>query len=433
VAGGNLTVTSRISASEFLEGGLVVEDMKEVAKVIEGAGIEAIHISGGNYGAVEWVIQPCSIERGCFVSMAGEIKKVVSVPVMVAGRINPEKALEALATGKADLVSMGRGLVADPDLPNKLKEGRREDVIPCISCNQGCIGRVLVGDTIRCLMNPRTGREKECAFSPAAKKRKVVVIGGGPAGLTAAATAARRGHQVTLYEESHELGGQFRLAHVPPHKEVFKEGLDYLVREATMSGATIINGFRVDEKNVPSLEGEVAIIALGGEPIIPTIPGVTDEKITLAEAILTGRKKPGNKTAIIGGGLVGCEVASFMLKQYDNQVTVFEMLPDIAQDMMFINKITLLQYFSTKPNLKIVTSAKVSDLSGGVVTYEQEGKQIAGGCFDTIVVAVGYKSRDGVANALAKQFSRVEIVGDCKKARKALEAIDEGFLAGSSV
>jgi 2,4-dienoyl-CoA reductase (NADPH2) len=220
---------------------------------------------------------------------------------------------------------------------------------------------------------------------------------------------------------------------LPPHKEVFKEGLDYLVREVVISGVTIVKGFRVNEKNVTELKGDVAIIALGGEPIIPAIPGVAGEKVVLAEEILTRRKKPGARAAIIGGGLVGCELASFMLEHYNNEITIFEMLPDVAQDMMFINKIALMKHFSIKKNLHIITSAKVVNLTGGMVTYEQEGKEIAGEGFDTIVIAVGYKPRDGLVEAVKKQFAQVEMIGDCKKARKALEAIEEGFIAGSSV
>lgn len=433
VAGDDLTVTCRISASEFMEGGLTLKDMKEVSREVVKAGIEAIHVSGGTYGSVEWIIQPSSIERGCFLPMAEEIRKSVSVPVIVAGRLNPEKALEAIQNAKADLVAIGRGLVADPEWPNKLREGRREDIIPCISCNQGCIGRVLAGDHITCMLNPQTGREAQFPFTAAVKSKKVVVIGGGPGGLKAATVAARRGHKVTLYEQTEDLGGQFCLAHLPPHKEVFKEGLDYLVREVQKSGVKIVKTFRVDEKNIAAIKGDAAIVALGGEPIIPEIPGIHDEKVVLAEEIFTGRKSPGLQVAIIGGGLVGCELAAFILGKYESEITIFEMLPDIAQDMMFINKIALIKHFSTQKKLQVITSAKVVNVQEGVVIYNKEGKDIAGGSFDTIVIAVGYKSRNGLVGTIKQHFDHVEIIGDCKSPRKALEAIEEGFLAGFTV
>jgi 2,4-dienoyl-CoA reductase-like NADH-dependent reductase (Old Yellow Enzyme family)/thioredoxin reductase len=432
-AGDDLTVTCRISASEFMEGGLTLDDMKAITQEVVKAGIEAVSVSGGTYGSVEWIIQPPSIEKGCFLSMAGEIKKTVSVPVIVAGRIDPEKALEAIQEDRADLVAVGRGLVADPEWANKLKKGERQDIIPCISCNQGCIARVFAGEHITCLLNPHTGRENQYSVSPAAKPKKVVVIGGGPGGLKVASIAAQRGHSVALYEETGNLGGQFRLAGIPPHKEVFKEGLDYLIREAEQAGVDIVKNFRVDEQNVAELKGDAAILAIGGEPILPDLPGVKEERVVLAEEILTEKVKPGSKVAIIGGGLVGCEVASFLLEKGGCTITIFEMLPDVAQDMMIINKIAMMKHFAQQENLTILTSATVTSLENGDVTYSKDGKESPQDSFDTVVIAVGYKSRDGLEQALRKYFNQVEIIGDCKEPRKALEAVEEGFFAGFAV
>jgi 2,4-dienoyl-CoA reductase-like NADH-dependent reductase (Old Yellow Enzyme family)/thioredoxin reductase len=430
VAGGDLTVTCRISGSEFMEGGLTLDDMKAISQEVVQAGIEAVSVSGGTYGSVEWIIQPPSIERGCFFSMAEEIKKTVSVPITVAGRIDPEKALEAIQEGKADLVAVGRGLVADAEWANKLKQGKRENIIPCISCNQGCIERVFAGNHITCLLNPRSGRESQISLVPADSPKEIVVIGGGPAGLKAAEIAARRGHSVTLYEKNEELGGQFRLASIPPHKEVFGEGLDSLIREAQQAGAEIVRNFTVNEENVVELKGDAAILAIGGEPLIPDIPGVKEERVVLAEEILTEKVKPGSNLAIIGGGLVGCEVASFLLERGVSRITILEMLPDVAQDMMIINKIALMKHFAQQENLTIITSATVTSLEDGKVTYSKDGKESAQDGCDTIVIAVGYKSRDGLEQALRKHFDKVEIIGDCKSPRKALEAVEEGFFAG---
>lgn len=428
--GDDFTVTCRISASEFLDGGLEIEDMQEVVKRVIPAGIEAVSVSGGTYGSVEWVIQPCSIPRGCFTALAREIKQAVPVPVIVAGRLNPEKALEAVQKGWTDLVAFGRGLVADPELPNKLKKGRRDDVIPCISCNQGCIGRVFSGDHISCLLNPMTGREGQISSDRAPRSKKVIVVGGGPGGLKAASVAARRGHMVTLFEAASTLGGQFRLASVPPHKEVFQEGLDYLIREVQQSGARIVTGCRIEESNLGSLDAEAIILALGAEPLIPAIPGIEGEQVVSAEKILSGLVRPGKKVAVIGGGLVGCEVASFILRDAASEITLFEMLPDIAQDMMVINRIALLKHFAQKPNLRILTAATVLAIQGDRIIYRNDGKELSEDGFDTVIVAVGYRSRNECKSAAGERFSHVDIIGDCKSPRKALEAIEEGFFAG---
>jgi len=433
IAGDKLTVICRISASEFMVGGLTLDDMKIIAEELVNAGVEAIHVSGGTYGSVEWIIQPYLIEPGCFIPLAEQIKKKVSVPVIVAGRISPEVALEAIRNKKVDLVAIGRGMLADPNLPNKLKEGKREDIIPCISCNQGCIGQVLSGNSITCLLNPLTGREKEVAVLPATKKKEIVVIGGGPAGLKAAAIAAQRGHQVTLYEKNDDLGGQFRLATYPPHKNIFKEGLNYLIREVERAGVKVVKPYRVDGKNISALKGDIAIIAVGSEPIIPDIDGITDKKVVTAADVLTEKIIPGFKTAIIGGGLVGCEVASFIVEKYQNEVTIFEMLSDIAQDMVVINKIALAKYFLQKENLSIITLAKVLSVKGGEVIYRKNDHEISGGNFNTVVIAVGSKSRDEIKNVCKNYFKNTKLVGDCKSPRKALEAIAEGFFAGLEV
>ncbi len=429
--GDDFTVTCRISASEYVEGGLTLEDMKRVVIEVVPAGIEAVSVSGGTYGSVEWVIQPPSIPRGCFLPAAEQIKQVVTVPVIVAGRMDPETAVEAVQQGWADLIAFGRGLVADPELPNKLKEGRREKVIPCISCNQGCIGRVFAGDHITCMLNPASGREGRFAVGKAPEKKKVIVVGGGPGGLKAASVAAMRGHEVTLFEECDHLGGQFRLACVPPTKEVFKEGLEYLLREAEESGATIMKGCPIDEASVSSLDADIVVFATGAEPIVPPIPGVEKKHVVLADDVLRRSVEPGRNIGVVGGGLVGCEVASFLLKNYACEVTIFEMLPEVAQDMMVINRIALLKNFAGQRNLHIITSAKVVAIGDHDIVFEKEGEKTSQAGIDTVVLAIGYRSRIALKNALERRFARVEIIGDCKSPRKALEAIEEGFFVGN--
>ncbi|GAG45381.1 unnamed protein product, partial [marine sediment metagenome] len=238
----------------------------------------------------------------------------VSIPVMAVGKIgDPLYAEHILRQGKADLVGMGRGLIADPDLPNKAAEGRLDDIRYCICCNTCIDSMNTIPGYVRCAINAEAGRETEMTMTPANKPKKVLVAGGGPGGLEAARVAALRGHKVTLYEQSDRLGGQFRIASLPPMKQELTMAIKYLSDQVKKAGVKVEMGKKATPELVEELKPDVVIVATGGLPLIPrNIPGANRKRVVTAHDVLTEKVRTGHKVAILGGGMVGCETAEFL-------------------------------------------------------------------------------------------------------------------------
>jgi len=427
--GEDLAVVYRMSAEEYVPGGLTLEDTRVFARKLVEAGIDALHISGGVYESSAMIIQPAAIPQGCFVENAAAIKEAINgeVPVIVVGRIkDPVMAEQILREGKADLVAMGRALLADPELPKKVSEGKVEEIRKCIGCNQGCIDRLFQDLDITCLANALTGYETEFDIeTPAEKKKKVLVIGGGPGGLEAARVAALRGHEVVIYEKQAKLGGQMRIAAVPPHKEEINDLTDFLINQVKKSDIVIEMGREADERKVQEIRPDAVIVATGSKPIIPEIPGIDQEKVVTAHEVLMGLVSVGEKVVIIGGGLVGCETAEFLADQ-GKQVTVVEMLDDIAIDVGSLNRALLLDRMAEK-KIAVLTKSKVREITAdGLVIEKEEGTEEITG-IDTVVVAVGSRPRNNLLKSLEGQDIPVYAIGDCVKPRKIIEAIHEGF------
>ncbi|HHT9152376.1 MAG TPA: oxidoreductase, partial [Candidatus Hypogeohydataceae bacterium YC40] len=313
----------RISADEYTEKGIKLEESRVIAKLLESAGASALHVSACNSASAVYNIPCYYLEEGCFIHLAAGIKAVVKVPIITVGRIlRPEMAEEVLEEGKADLVSMGRTLIADPYWPKKVEEGRMEEIRPCISCNR-CIESI-VENRLVCTVNPFIGREWEPGSRPLPRSKKVLVVGGGPAGLSAAAAAGEMGHKVWLWEKEPILGGKYHYASMAPKKEYMRKFLDYLIRQARKYAANIQCNKEATLENIKGFDPEVVILANGAKDEFLQIPGVGNNHLMDIKGAFNGAESLGTKVAIVGGGPEGCELADYLLTR-GRQVTIIEM------------------------------------------------------------------------------------------------------------
>jgi len=331
---------------------------------------------------------------------------------------------------------MARALLADPELPNKVKEGRVDEIIPCIACSH-CLAEVLLGYkdwgkpvSTFCTVNPRAGKEAEYVIKPAKKVKKVFVVGGGPGGMEAARVAAVRGHKVTLYEKGSELGGRLLIASIPPYKDEIKGLVKSLIARMQKAGVEIKLNTEVGVKMVEAERPDVVILATGAVPIIPDIPGICGANVATAEEVLTGRREVGKEVIIVGGGMVGCETAEFLAQQ-GKKVIVVEMLGRIANDVVATYRPFFLARL-TKEGVRMETKAKVEEVTGKGIRVSRDGTvEFFSG--DTVVLAVGFKSDKRLAEELEGKVTSLYTVGDCGEPRKIKEAIEEGFYVGREI
>jgi len=422
--GPDFPIICRLSGDEYVEGGLRIEETKEVAKILEKKGADALHISACNAASAYLNHPPYYVEEGVFVHLAQAIKSVVNIPVITVGRIrNPVMAEEILREGKADLVSMGRVLIADPHMPRKAREGHFEEIIPCISCNR-CIQSIRKG-SLQCAVNPETGNEARFKLSKAARTRKVWIVGGGPGGLKAAEIAALRGHRVTVFEKDHRLGGRMRLAAIPPKKGILNDFLDYLERRVKKLGVTLELGKEFTTDRLESDKPDVVIVASGALPRFPDWKGVEKSGALSVDEVLSKRADLlGRRVLVVGGGGIGAETADF-LSEKGKEVTIVEMLGEIASDLVIHLKHFLSERLAGK-GVTTLTSTMVKELGKGYAIVEDaSGRRKIGG-FDTIVLAVGSIPNDSVAKSLQGKVAELYVIGDASQPRETMEAVYEG-------
>lgn len=421
--GADFPVLCRLSADEYVDGGLKIDASKEIAKALERNGADALHVSACVAASGYLNHPPYYAEEGVFAHLAQGIKSVVGIPVISVGRIRtPELANRILEEKKADLISMGRALIADPELPAKALQGRIEEILPCISCNR-CVQSIRKG-ALQCAVNPETGREGIFKLKKTDRPKKIWIIGGGPAGMKAAEIAALRGHQVTLYEQQERLGGRFLLAAIPPKKQILKEFIDYLSRQLQKLPVKIVLSKPFHPTLLEKGKPDVVIIATGAKPYFPPIDGIKDSKAISVEEALSDPMRLAKKVLVIGGGGIGAEVADH-LSEEGKEVTLIEMREGIALDL-----VGHLQHFLNKrlreKGVRILTSTKAIrfEKQGVWVEDSQGTKRLEG--FDSVVIALGSIPNDELVESLKGKVSEVYVVGDASKPREVMEALVEG-------
>ena len=426
--GADFPIIVRISADEFVPGGWTLEDAIRLAKALEDKGVAAIDVSLGSScesGAI--TLQTLGTQKGLAWEFASKIKEQVNIPVIAVGRINtPELAEEILVSGKADLVALGRPLVADPLFVEKATSGRSKEIRRCAACHQGCLDELRAGRRFGCNFNPSVGKEEEIEIQKAPQPgKKVFIIGAGPAGLEAAYTAASRGHKVTIYDENEELGGQLIAASMPPYKEELMGIVEYYKEVLPKLGVEIKLNHRVTAEEVAKLEADAIIFATGGEPIILPIPGLKEYGYMTAAEVLKEGKETGQTVAIIGGGLIGMETADY-LSEKGKKVMVIELLDEVARDMGVFEKNLLMKRLKER-DVEIYVKTKLKEVNKSLVTETPEGERKLP-LPDTIVLSVGMRSNRTLYEEAKKLVpeEKLYLIGDAKEVRKIVHAISEG-------
>jgi thioredoxin reductase len=434
--GADFPIGIRISADEFIPGGITIHEAASIAKTLEQSGAACIDITCGTYRNQHKVSDVMRMEEGWKIPMWVAIKEAVTIPTIAGGgNRNPEFCERLIAEGKAYFVGLARQMQTDPYWPQKAADGKLEDINRCISCLRclyGIGGRPQV--VSQCTVNPMWGREVDYLDrKPPATKKKVMIIGGGPGGMETARVASLRGHKVTLYEKAQELGGQLLLSAVPPGKKKLLWFRDYLATQIKKQGVEIQLGTEVGPDIVDKAKPDVIVVATGAQPVIPEIPGIKDSKAVTAWDVLAGRAEVRNETVVVlGGGVVGCETAEY-LAQRGNRVTVVEMLPAMIQNMEPLNRRSLLEALK-EYNVSMLAGYKAVEVTGDRVvvanTVNGERQSIEAG---RIILAVGADPQRGLAECLAGKSTELYAIGDCAGTLSILEAVRDGFLTGHGI
>jgi len=429
--GAEFPISFKISAEEYVAGGLTTAESIEILKILVAAGIDVIQVSAGNDVTPEWICQPMFMEKACLVESARQIKKALDVPVMAVGRINdPLVANEIIARDRADLVCIGRGLLADPEMPNKAREGRLDEIRTCIACNT-CMQSIFKRGRIECLVNPMLGREKEMAFIPTTNPKKVMVIGGGPGGLNVAWVAAKRGHAVHVYEKRSELGGQLIPGSRPGHKAELRSLIRFQKKQAALHGVQCHLNHEVDVKDIQSIQPDVVVLATGSRPALPPVEGIDKDIVITYEDVLNGGPPSYHRVVVIGGGPTGLELA-LHLAESGCGTTVVEMLPKIGRGLEAITKKVILSRLK-KHQAAILTDTRLLKIvqNGVVVANKDHREQFIQA--DKVVIAVGTRSDTRLYEKIKSLGYEIFQIGDCLEPRDAKEAIYESALLGRRI
>lgn len=451
---GDFPIIYRLPPDDLIPNSTSNEEMVQIAPILANAGVDMLHIAGGFHEANVPQLT-MNVPLGYSARMAGNIRRAAKIPVILAHRVHDAILAENLiAAGQIDCVGWGRPLICDPEIGNKLKEGRLDDIRWCIGCNQGCFDMVFAAQPVTCLQNPQAGKEDKYQIIPTDSPKNVIVVGGGPGGMEAALILKQRGHNVTLYEKEGFLGGDLDLAAVPQGREDFQKAINYLINQLIKNKVDIKLNTEVTAEMILELNPDAVILATGNISIIPKIPGMDNPNVVMAKDVLLDKVDVGDNVVIIGGGAVGtetaihiarsaaisAEIALFLIQhkvldieeairqyQYGKKVTILEMLPKIGSNIGNTTRWTVLgdmKYYG----IESIPNATVKEIMNDKVIYEIDGEEKSIDC-DTVVIATGVKPNNKLNEELKGKVKDLRLIGDAKNPRKALDAIEEGFKA----
>lgn len=431
--GPEFPILFRFNTCDYVNGGIEIPEAIVMAKMLEAAGVDALHCTQGMFASKEAVIPPGFIPLMHYADNAAAIRAAIHIPVLAVGRYNDVLMAEAmLADGKADFVVMARASLADPELPNKAKAGRLDDIIHCIGCNQGCTGETAVGNKVNCIANPHTCRETVYDLSPVKEPKRVFIAGAGVSGLSAAYGAAERGHKVTIFEAGDEIGGQWLAAMNPPGKSEYASLIWNYRRIIRSYGIQLRMNTPLTREIVEVEKPDAVIIATGSNPLFLPIPGLDNRDfVKTAVEVLRGRTLYGKNVVVAGGGMTGAETAVFLAVQ-GCQVTVIEMAPDIITDAVAQPRACLLAEMK-KYQVQVHTHTKLTRVGEGAVYAEEYGEPVEFKHVDMLVNAMGVRSNNTLLKELEGCACKLVSVGDASSVKNGYKNIREGYDAGNAI
>lgn len=444
--GSDFPVSMRLGLKTFVKGfeqasltgeeeiGRTLEEGIAIAKLLESYGYDCLNVDTGIYDSFYYACPPMYMPKGYLVELAAKAKEAVNIPILAGGRMNEAYIAEkAIRDGKIDAVVLGRAALADPEYPNKVLTGHTEKIRPCIACNQGCITRLQQGKQPTCAVNPSAMREVRYALRPCVQPKKVVVVGGGVAGMEAARTAAMRGHKVSLYEKNESLGGNLIPGGSHSFKKEVRELNAWYQNELKALPVEIHTGENVTAGQLRDMDADVIILAAGSLPVMPKVPGIDDKKVIGCIEAFAHPEKVGQKVMVIGGGLVGCEMA-LEYAQDGKEVTVVEALPKIlaAGIPSPIPNGQMIPDLFEHHHVAVLENHRLSAVEHGRVILESDGQKKAFDA-DSVVIAVGFRPVPSMAQELQGCGAAVYEIGDGQKVSTILHAVWDGYEVGNNI
>ncbi len=427
----HMSIIFRISVEQLLPGGRTYEDTLPMLKLLEEAGVDAFDVDTGVYETVDFMFPSYYIGDSPHAYVAKRMKEDgIKIPIMCSGNHTLDSAASYLEEGTLDYIMWGRSLVADPQLPNKIMKDQVEDIKPCIRCNEYCIKGVSMDVGLKCAVNPQAGDERRNALVKTDEPKNVVVVGGGPAGLEAATVAARKGHNVTLFEKESEVGGLIRAAATPDFKKQLRALIEFYKVQLKKLNVNVVLNKEICGESPELANADQIIVAVGSNPMIPPIPGI-EKTVDVVSAHLNRSLVKGENIVVCGGGLSGSDFALEEAKM-GKKVTVIEMAPQIAKDMFFLNAISLFRELAMN-NVTLLPGHKVVSFDDAGVNVEHDGEIIHIDA-DTCVNAFGNRPNTKVAESIKKVYPYiVKEIGDCTRVNKVGEAIRAGYFAANAI